>query len=141
MGARLYYAMSQDRLFFRIAGRLNGRGVPAAGLMLQGLWAILLAFSGSYNDLLDYSMFAALVFYALTDGGLFVLRRKLPDVDRPYRAFGYPVVPAVYMLLCLLIAVDLLLVKPTFAWASLIIVLSGIPVYLFWRIRARRVLA
>jgi APA family basic amino acid/polyamine antiporter len=141
MGARLYYAMAQDRLFFRIAGRLNGRGVPAAGLMLQGLWAILLAFSGSYSDLLDYSMFAALVFYALTVGGLFILRRKLPNIERPYRAFGYPVVPAVYMLLCLIIALDLLLVKPLFAWASLIIVLSGIPVYLFWRSRARRALA
>jgi len=141
MGARLYYAMSRDRLFFRIAGRLNGRGVPAAGLILQGLWAILLTFSGSYSDLLDYSMFAALIFYVLTVGGLFVFRRKLPDVERPYRAFGYPVVPAAYMLLCLLIALDLLVVKPVFAWMSLIIVLSGIPVYLFWRSRARRALA
>jgi APA family basic amino acid/polyamine antiporter len=141
MGARLYYAMAQDRLFFRTIGGLNDHGVPAAGLLLQGMWAILLVFSGSYSDLLDYSMFAALVFYVLTVGGLFMLRRKRPDADRPYRAFGYPVLPAVYMLLCLLIALDLLIVKPLFAWASLIIVLSGIPVYLFWRSRALRVSA
>jgi APA family basic amino acid/polyamine antiporter len=138
MGARLYYAMAQDRLFFQTVGRLNERGVPAAGLLLQGFWAILLAFSGSYSDLLDYSMFAALLFYVLTVGGLFALRRKRPDAERPYRALGYPLVPALYMFLCLFIALDLLIVKPLFAWASLIIVLSGIPIYVFWRFRARR---
>jgi APA family basic amino acid/polyamine antiporter len=132
-GARLYYAMAQDGLFFRSVGRLNRFGVPAAGLILQAAWAILLTFSGTYSQLLDYVIFAALLFYVLTVVGLFVLRRTRPDAERPYRAFGYPVVPAVYVLLCAVIMVDLLFVKPLYTWPGLIIVLSGVPVYFFWR--------
>ncbi len=138
MGARLYYAMARDGLFFQAVGRLNKQGVPAAGLLLQGAWSVLLVFSGTYNDLLDYVIFAALLFYVLTVIGLFVLRRKQPNAERPYRVVGYPVVPALYVLLCTLIMLDLLIVKPVFAWPGLVIVLSGIPVYWLWRLTVRR---
>jgi basic amino acid/polyamine antiporter, APA family len=137
MGARLYYAMAADRLFFRFVGGLNSRHVPAAGLILQGLWSVLLIFSGSYNELLDFVMFAVLVFYALTVTGLFVLRYRQPDLERPYKAWGYPVVPALYVLLCAAIAGNLLVVKPENTWPGLIIVLTGIPVYFLWRWRSR----
>jgi APA family basic amino acid/polyamine antiporter len=133
MGARLYYAMAHDGLFFRTAGTLNGRHVPAAGLILQAAWSVLLIFSGTYSDLLDFIMFAALLFYVLTVTGLFVLRRTRPDAERPYKVLGYPAVPALYVLLCALIMLDLLVVRPEFTWPGLIIVLTGIPVYFFWR--------
>jgi len=137
MGARLYYAMAQDGLFFKNVGRLNRNGVPAAGLILQGIWSIVLVFSGKYNDLLDYVMFAALLFYVLTVAGLFVLRYRQPDLERPYRAFGYPVVPALYVLLCAAIMLDLLVVKPMYTWPGLILVAAGIPVYFFWKMTAK----
>jgi APA family basic amino acid/polyamine antiporter len=133
MGARLYYAMSRDGLFFQAVGRLNRQGVPATGLILQGIWSSILVFSGTYNKLLDYVIFAALMFYVLTIAGLFALRRKRPNAERPYRAFGYPVLPAIYGLLCLVIMLDLLKVRPTYTWPGLIIVLTGLPVYAFWR--------
>jgi APA family basic amino acid/polyamine antiporter len=133
MGARLYYAMARDGLFFRSVGSLNSRGVPAVGLLLQGAWACLLVFSGSYGQLLDYVIFAALLFYVLTVTGLFVLRRTRPNAERPYRAFGYPLVPALYVLLCAVIMFDLLVVKPEYTFPGLIIVLTGIPVYFVWR--------
>jgi basic amino acid/polyamine antiporter, APA family len=139
MGARLYYAMAKDNLFFASVGRLNRRGVPAAGLILQGFWSVVLIFSGTYGELLEYVMFAALLFYVLTVVGLFVLRRTQPNAERPYRALGYPVVPALYVLLCAVIMVDLLIVKPLYTWPGLIIVLSGIPVYFFWRRTVRKV--
>jgi APA family basic amino acid/polyamine antiporter len=132
-GARLYYAMAQDRLFFASVGRLSARGVPAAGLLLQGLWSIVLMFSGTYNDLLNYIIFAALLFYVLTVAGLFVLRKKRPNAERPYKALGYPLMPALYVTLCALIMLDLLVVKPVYSWPSFIIVLAGIPVYFLWR--------
>ncbi len=141
MGARLYYAMSYDGLFFRGVGQLNTRGVPAIGLLLQGLWASVLVFSGTYNELLDYVIFAALLFYALTVGGLFILRLKRPDAERPYKAFGYPLLPGLYVLLCILIMLDLLIVRPKYTWPGLILVLTGIPVYYFWRWRSRTVSA
>ncbi len=137
MGARLYYAMAQDRLFFQAVGRLNGRGVPAVGLILQGIWSAILVFSGTYSELLDYVIFAALLFYVLTAVGLFVLRRKQPDAERPYRVWGYPILPALYALLCALVMVDLLVVKPVYTWPGMILVLSGIPVYWLWRLRSR----
>jgi APA family basic amino acid/polyamine antiporter len=132
-GARLYYAMARDGLFFQSVGRLNRRGVPAAGLVLQGIWSSLLIFSGTYSQLLDYVIFAALLFYGLTMVGLFVLRRTRPHLDRPYRAAGYPVIPAVYVVLCAFIMLDLLVIKPWFTWPGLIIVVAGIPVYFLWR--------
>jgi APA family basic amino acid/polyamine antiporter len=132
-GARLYYAMARDGLFFRSVGKLNVHGVPAIGLILQGVWAALLTFSGTYSQLLDYVIFANLLFYVLTVTGLFVLRRKRPDAERPYRAFAYPVLPAIYVFLCAVIMLDLLVVKPDYTWPGLIIVLTGIPVYFLWR--------
>jgi amino acid transporter len=137
MGARLYYAMARDQLFFRSVGQLNARGVPVAGLMLQGLWSVVLIFSGTYDDLLDYVIFAALLFYVLTIGGLFILRRTQPDAERPYRAFGYPWVPGLYVLLCAAIMLNLLVVKPNYTWPGLIIVVAGIPVYFGWRLLGR----
>jgi APA family basic amino acid/polyamine antiporter len=133
MGARLYYAMAKDGLFFQSVGRLNRFGVPAIGLVLQALWAILLTFSGTYGDLLDYVIFAALVFYALTVTGLFVLRYRRPLADRPYRAVGYPVLPAIYVALCALIMLNLLVVKFENAGKGLALVLAGVPVYFLWR--------
>jgi APA family basic amino acid/polyamine antiporter len=132
-GARLYYAMARDGLFFRSVGRLNRNHVPAFGLVLQGAWAIVLVFSGSYNELLDYIIWAALFFYVLTVTGLFVLRRTMPDAERPYRAVGYPVVPGLYVLLCAVIMLALLFVRPVYSWPSFLIVLTGIPVYFLWR--------
>jgi APA family basic amino acid/polyamine antiporter len=137
-GARLYYAMARDGLFFRSVGRLTIRGVPAVGLILQGVWTALLTFSGTYGDLLDYVIFANLLFYVLTVTGLFILRRTRPDTERPYRAFGYPVLPAIYVVLCAVIMLDLLVVKPRYTWPGLIIVLTGIPVYFLWRRRGLR---
>jgi basic amino acid/polyamine antiporter, APA family len=133
MGARLYYAMARDGLFFQAVGTLSPRGVPQAGLWLQCLWSIVLIFSGSYSELLDYIIFAALLFYILTVSAVFVLRRKRPDAPRPYRAWGYPVVPALYIVLCTVIMLSLLVVKPVYSWPSFIIVLMGIPVYFLWR--------
>jgi APA family basic amino acid/polyamine antiporter len=138
MGARLYYVMAQDNLFFRSVGTLNRNSVPAAGLVAQGFWSILLVFSGTYGELLDYVIFAVLVFYVLTVSGLFILRRTQPNAERPYKALGYPVLPALYVFLCAVIMVDLLIVKPKFTWPGLIIVLTGIPVYFFWRAIGKR---
>jgi APA family basic amino acid/polyamine antiporter len=130
--------MARDGLFFQSVGRLNRRGVPAAGLLLQGAWSIVLTFSGTYSQLLDYIIFAALLFYVLTVVGLFVLRRKQPQAERPYRAFGYPIIPGIYVLLCTVIMLDLLIVKPLYTWPGLIIVLTGFPVYFVWRRLALR---
>jgi APA family basic amino acid/polyamine antiporter len=137
MGPRLYYAMARDGLFFRSVGRLNRWGVPAAGAVLQALWSVVLIFSGSYNELLDYIIFAALLFYILTVVAVFVLRRHRPDLDRPVRAFGYPVVPALYIALCAVIALGLLLVKPKYTWPGFLIVFTGVPVYFLWRLFGR----
>ena len=132
-GARVYYAMARDGLFFSAAGMLNTRRVPAAALVLQGLWAAVLTLSGEYSDLLDYVIFAALLFYALTVGAIFILRRTAPNAERPYRALGYPVVPAGYILLATLIMLDLLVMKPRYTWPGLLLVMSGVPVFYWWR--------
>jgi APA family basic amino acid/polyamine antiporter len=138
MGARLYYAMARDGLFFSQVGTLNPQGVPAAGLIVQSAWSILLVFSGTYNELLDYVIFAALLFYALTVAGLFVLRVQRPEWPRPVRAFGYPVVPGLYLVLCTLLMLNLLIVRPNYTWPGLILVVAGIPVYFLWRIFGRK---
>jgi APA family basic amino acid/polyamine antiporter len=132
-GARVYYAMSRDGLFFKSVGKLHPRyHTPVAGLMVQAGWAVLLCLSGSYSQLLDYIMFAVLVFYILTIAGLFVLRFKRPDAPRPYKALGYPVLPALYIVMAAWICIVLLRYKPQYTWPGLVIVLLGIPVYLFW---------
>jgi len=138
-GARVYYAMSQDGLFFKSVGKLHPRyKTPAAGLLVQAAWATLLCVSGSYSQLLDYIIFAVLVFYILTIVGLFVLRFKRPDAPRPYKALGYPVLPALYIAMAGCICVVLLRYKPQYTWPGLVLVLLGIPVYLFWSRRPAR---
>ncbi len=137
-GARVYYAMAKDGLFFASAARLHRKyHTPVAALMVQMVWTCFLALSGSYGQLLDYIVFAVLVFYILTIAGLFVLRRTRPDAPRPYRAFGYPVLPAMYIAMALFIEVVLLRYKPQYTWPGLIIVLLGIPVYFLWSRRER----
>ena len=132
-GARVYYAMAKDRLFFRGAARLHPKyRTPAHSLLMQCIWTCLLCISGSYGQLLDYIIFAALAFYILTIAGLFVLRVKRPDEPRPYRALGYPVLPAMYILIAIFIDIVLLRYKPQYTWPGLIIVLLGIPVYFLW---------
>jgi len=136
-GARVYYAMSQDGLFFKSVGKLHPKyHTPVAGLMVQAAWTVLLCVSGSYSQLLDYIIFAVLVFYILTILGLFVLRVKRPDVQRPYKALGYPVLPALYIAMATWICVVLLRYKPQYTWPGLVLVLLGIPVYLFWSRRS-----
>jgi basic amino acid/polyamine antiporter, APA family len=132
-GARVYYAMSCDALFFKRAGTLNAAGTPAYALWIQAAWASLLCLSGTYSDLLDYVVFAISIFYALTIAGIFVLRRTRPNAERPYKAFGYPVLPALYIVLILAMCVNLLVFKPNFTLPGLAIVLSGIPVYFIWK--------
>jgi len=132
-GARVYWAMAENKLFFKKIGNLNNKGVPANGLIIQCIWACLLCLSGSYSQLLDYVIFAVLIFYALTTAGVFVLRKKWPDEERTYKAFGYPVIPAICVILSVLIMIILLIYKPEFTWPGLIIVVLGIPVYYIWK--------
>ena len=149
-GARVYYAMARDGLFFRATGKLNARGVPAMGLVLQCIWTCLLVlprtrlrdpvtgaeqYGNLYSDLLDYVVFAVLIFYVLTIAGLFVLRHKQPNAERPYRAFGYPVVPLLYIVAASAIMIVLIFYKTDTTWPGLAIVLAGMPVYLVWRRR------
>ena len=146
-GARVYYAMSQDGLFFRSIGKLNANHVPAMGLVLQGIWAAILVllrtrlvnattgavtYGNLYGVLLDYVIFAVLIFYVLTIGGVFVLRRKRPDAERPYRAWGYPIVPILYIVTALIIMLILILYQTQDTWPGLVIVLLGVPVYWAW---------
>jgi APA family basic amino acid/polyamine antiporter len=136
-GARVYYTMARDGLFFQRVGTLDPQHhAPVASLIIQCVWAVLLTLSGQYGDLLDYVIFAVLLFYMLTIAGLFVLRRTKPDMERPYRAFGYPVVPAVYIVAAGVIEVLLLAYKPNYTFPGLIIVLLGVPVYFLWRKKA-----
>jgi basic amino acid/polyamine antiporter, APA family len=131
-GARVYYAIAKDGLFFQKMGHLNKNGVPAAALWLQCIWASMLCLSGTYNDLLDYVIFAVMLFYIITVIGVFVLRVRRPDLKRPYKAFGYPILPALYVLLASGICIILLIYKPVYTWPGLIIVALGIPVYYFF---------
>lgn len=132
-GARLYYAMSKDGLFFRRTGELNKYSVPGFGLWVQCAWASVLCLSGTYGKLLEYSTFASLLFYILTIGGIFILRKKEPDAERPYKAFGYPLVPFIYIVVVTAICADLLVYKPVSTGVGLGIVLLGLPVYLLTR--------
>jgi APA family basic amino acid/polyamine antiporter len=134
-GARVYFAMARDKLFFRRAGTLNARAVPSFALIVQSVWVSLLCLTGTYGQLLDYVIFAALLFYVLTTIGLFILRRKHPEIERPYRAVGYPVLPGLYIVLAGAVSIILLLAPQTRtqALSGLVIVLIGIPVYALWR--------
>lgn len=132
-GARVYYAMAGDGLFFKKVAKMNKYAVPGIALVIQCIWASLLCLSGKYGDLLDYVVFAVLIFYILTIIGIFLLRKKRPDAERPYKAFGYPVLPVLYIILALAICIDLLICKPQYTWPGLIIVLLGIPLYLLMK--------
>jgi APA family basic amino acid/polyamine antiporter len=146
-GARAYYAMARDGLFFRVSGQLNDKKVPAWGLALEGLWAAFLVlprtyntatrtYGNLYNDLLAYVISAALIFYILTIAGIFRLRQTQPDTDRPYRAFGYPVVPALYIVGAATILLVLFIYQSATTWPGLVIVLLGVPVYFAWKPKA-----
>ncbi|QNL52154.1 amino acid permease [Olivibacter sp. SDN3] len=130
-GARVYYTMANDGVFLKRAASLNKFEVPGWGLWAQCVWASILCLTGKYSDLLNYVVFVVLIFYALTILGVFILRRKRPDIKRPYKAIGYPVLPALYIIAALSICVGLLIYQPTFTWPGLVIVLLGIPFYYF----------
>jgi APA family basic amino acid/polyamine antiporter len=130
-GARVYYTMAKDGLFFKRTGTLNKNSVPSFGLWIQCLVASILCLSGKYGDLLDMISFVVVIFYVLTILGIYILRVKRPDAERPYKAFGYPVLPAIYMVMGLAFCVLLIIYKPQFTWPGLIIVLIGIPIYYF----------
>lgn len=132
-GPRVYYAMAKDGLFFKKVAEINKNGVPGFAIAIQGVWAILLCLSGTYSDLLDYVIFAVLIFFSLTILAIFILRIKKPDIPRPYKAFGYPVIPAIYILTTVSIMVILLIYKPNYTFPGLGIVILGIPVYYLWR--------
>jgi basic amino acid/polyamine antiporter, APA family len=136
-GPRVYYTMSRDGLFFKAAGKLHPKyKTPVVALIIQAVWTCFLCISGSYSQLLDYIICAEMIFYVLTIGSLFVLRIKRPDADRPYKAFGYPVLPALYIVMAAWICIVLLRYKPQYTWPGLLIVLLGIPVYALWRRKA-----
>jgi APA family basic amino acid/polyamine antiporter len=151
-GARAYYAMAKDGLFFRSSGELNKFHVPAWGLVIQGIWSAFyvlprtvktgadgtIAYGNLYGDLLTYVISAALIFYILTIIGIFVLRAKQPDAERPYKAFGYPVIPALYVIVASVILVVLFIYQTTATWPGLLIVLTGVPVYFIWRAMAAK---
>lgn len=130
-GARVYYTMAKDGLFLPSAGKLNAKGVPAKALWMQCIWASVLCLSGQYGNLLDFIIFTVLLFYILTIWGIFRLRKTQPQIPRPYKAFGYPVIPLLYILMAAFICVVLFVYKPNYTWPGLIIVLIGIPIYLY----------
>src|SRR5271169_3847799 len=134
--------MAKDGLFFKATGKLNSKGVPGVALVYQGIWIVVLillrtrkpdgSYGNLYSNLLDYVVFAALLFYVLTIAGIFVLRVRRPEAERPYKAFGYPLVPLLYIVASSAILFVLLLYKTQTAWRGLVIVLLGLPVYLIW---------
>lgn len=128
-GARVYHTMAKDGLFFKKTAQLNKNNVPEFALWIQCLVASLLCLSGKYGDLLDMISFVVVMFYALTILGIFILRKNRPDIERPYKAFGYPLLPAIYILMALAFCILLIIYKPAFTWPGLIIVLAGIPIY------------
>lgn len=146
-GARVYYAMAKDNLFFKSVGQLSDKLVPAVALILQCVWSCLLVFPRTisvnekgvtsygnlYGTLLDYVVFAVLIFYILTIIGLFILRKKRPDAERPYKAFGYPIIPIIYIIAATVISLVLLIYKPATSLPGLAIALSGVPVYFIWK--------
>lgn len=135
-GARVYYAMAKDGLFFKGAAKLNQHDVPAYALWVQALWASILCLSGTYGDLLDYTTFASLLFYIITISGIFVLRKKEPNTERPYKVLAYPILPILYIIAAASICLILLYTKPQNTWSGLLIVLLGSPFYFI--VKAKR---
>ena len=136
---RMFYKMAEDKLFFRKMGKLNSHGVPQVATIFASAWACLLCLSGTYGNLLDYVVFAVLLFYIFTIIGVFILRKKMPDAPRQYKAFGYPVLPVIYLALVILICVILLIYKPQYTWPGFIIVGLGIPAYFIFKRTNERV--
>jgi APA family basic amino acid/polyamine antiporter len=134
-GARVYYAMAKDGLFFKRASSLNKHHVPQFALVIQAIWTSLLTLSGSYGNLLDYVVIAVLIFYILTVAGVFILRKKQPNAERPYKVWGYPIVPALYVVMATFICINLIVYKPEYTLPGIGIVVLGIPVYYLinWR--------
>jgi len=132
-GARVYYAMALDKLFFKQAKQLNAHGVPAKALWFQAVWASVLCLSGTYGELLDYTIFASLLFYVVTIAGIFILRKREPDAPRPYKVVAYPLLPVLYIVLALSICCILLYTKTAVAGKGLLIVLLGLPVYYLFK--------
>jgi len=130
-GARPYYAMSRDGLFFPSIGKLNKSNVPANSLLWQGVWASVLVMSGTFDQLTDMIVFAVFIFYAATSLGVFILRRKMPDAHRPYKVWGYPFVPALFIVFCIFLFFNTIITCPREAAIGVALILSGIPVYLF----------
>ncbi len=130
---RVYQAMAKDGLFFEKMKHNNENGVPGFALWIQFLWSAMLCLSGKYGDLLDYVMFSVMLFYILTIAGIFILRKKKPDAERPYKAWGYPLVPALYLVLASAFCINLLIVKFSACWPGLLIVAIGVPVYYYWK--------
>lgn len=137
-GARVFYAMSKENLFFRKAGNLNKYEVPGYALTMQAIWASILCLSGTYGDLLDYTTFASLLFYVITIGGIFILRKREPNTERPYKVLAYPALPILYICAALLICGILLITKPQNTWSGLFIVSLGLPVYYILKIRNKK---
>ncbi len=134
-GARPYYAMARERLFFSGIGKLNKTNVPGNSLLWQGIWASVLVLSGTFDQLTDMIIFAVFIFYGATSLGVFILRRKMPDAHRPYKVWGYPVVPAIFILFCIGLFFNTIVTRPREAAIGMILILSGIPVYLFLKLR------
>ncbi len=130
---RVYQAMAKDGLFFEKMKHNNENGVPGFALWIQFIWSALLCLSGKYGDLLDYVMFSVMLFYILTIAGIFILRKKMPDAERPYKAWGYPLVPALYLVLASAFCINLLFVKFSACWPGLLIVAIGVPVFYYWK--------
>jgi APA family basic amino acid/polyamine antiporter len=137
-GARVYYTMAKDGLFFKKTGELNEASVPEFGLWIQCLVASILCLSGHYGDLLDMISFVVVIFYILTIVGIYILRKRMPDAERPYKAFGYPILPAIYIIMGLAFCTLLILYKGQYAWGGLVIVLIGIPIYYITQYNAKK---
>ena len=134
-GARPYYAMARDKLFFRGIAKINNANVPSNSLLCQGIWASVLVLSGTFDQLTDMLIFCVFIFYGATTLGVFILRRRMPDVHRPYKVWGYPIVPAIFILFCIGLFFNTIIARPREAAIGMTLILSGIPVYLFLKRR------
>jgi len=132
-GARPYYAMANDKLFFSSIGKLNKANVPGFSLLWQGIWASVLVLSGNFDQLTDMLIFAVFIFYGAISLGVIILRRKMPDAPRPYKVWGYPVVPVIYILFCLYLCYNTIITRPREAAIGIALILAGIPIYLLLR--------
>ena len=130
-GARPYYAMAREKLFFPGIAKINNANVPSNSLLWQGIWASVLVLSGTFDQLTDMIIFAVFIFYGATTLGVFILRRRMPEVHRPYRVWGYPVVPAIFILFCIGLFFNTIITRPREATIGLVLIFSGIPVYFF----------